>query len=164
MATRTRIGAAIDALLGILRGTPSLAQVDIVDGPPLDWGSIRLPSTQPQKGDGTSFLFVGASPDATLAAESTLDWNAAGAVSRDERLQIVCTAVGWSGALDTKAARDLVLTRMGDVEDAIHADPTIAGSVLYSEVSSVDHLDYVQTDRGLAAVAVFRVACRAYLS
>jgi hypothetical protein len=162
MPATTRLGAAIDALLAVLGATPSLARVDIVDGPPLDWAQIRLPV--PQKGDGSSYLFVGASPEGTLAAESSFDWNAAGAVSRDERLQIVCTAVGWSGELATKAARDLVLTRLGDVEIAIHADPTIAGSVLYSEVSSVDHLDYVQTDRGIAAVGVFRVSARAYLS
>jgi hypothetical protein len=162
MATSTRLGATIDALLAILGSTPSLAEVDIIDGPPLDWGKIRLPVGQ--KGDGTGFLFIGAAPDSDLAAESALDWNAAGAVSRDERLQVVCSAVGWTGDLVAKTARDRVLTLLGYVEAAVHADPSLGQAVLYSEVSSIDRLDYLQTDRGIAAVGVFRVSARAYLS
>ncbi len=162
MATSTRLGATIDAILGVLQGQPALAQVDIVDGPPTTWGQVRLPV--PQKGDGTGFLFIGAAPDSDLAGESALDWNAAGAVSRDERLQIVCSAVGWTGDLVTKTARDRALALVKLVEDAVHADPSLGQVVLYSEVSSVDRLDYQTNDRGVSAVAVFRIAARAYLS
>ena len=158
--TTSRIGVATDALVTLSRA--ALAGVDVVDGPPLSWSAITLAT--PQIGDGFRFLFIGAAPGSDTFVEGVQDFNAAGAVSRDERFDVICTALGWSGDSVAKTARDRSLGLMAAVETLIKADPSLGGAVLYSRVSTVDRGDVQQNDKGVSVPIVFRVACRAYLS
>lgn len=164
MATTSRIPAGIDALLGVLAVRPALAQVDIIDGPPLAWGAIKLATSS--TGDGQRYLFIGAGLDGTMASEGVQEFNAAGAVSRDERFEVLCVALAWSGdGAAVKATRDLAFALVGEVEQAIRADPSLGNAVLYCLLSSVDRHDQIQQpDRGLSVTVSFRVAFRAYLS
>ena len=162
MPTTTRIGAAVTALHTAATARPALSKVDVVDGPPLDWGEIQLP--QNARGDGRRFLFIGAQPDSDTAAESTMDYNAAGAVSRDETFYVLCTVVGWQGGKSMKKSRDAAESVLAEVDKMIQADPTLGGVVLYSRVATVDSLDQPPNGRGASAPYVFRVACRAYLA
>ena len=163
MADTSRIVPALEALVDRLAARPALSTVDVVDGPPLDWEGIKLPT--PQKGDGKRYLFVGASPgDDETAAEGAQDFNAAGAVSRDENFAIILSALGIDGGGSMRVARGYARALMTEVEQCIRADVTIGDTVLYSRVSTVDRLDQSQNSGGASATFVFRVACRAYLS
>lgn len=162
MAETSAIVPAIEALLAALAARPALSRVDVVDGPPLDWDEMRLPD--PERGDGTRYLFVGASPEDDTAAEGAQDFNAAGAVSRDEMFTVACTAVAVDGGGVMATARARARALVAEVEQCIRADVTIGDTVLYSRVSTVDRLDQEQNDRGASVVIVFSVACRAYLN
>jgi hypothetical protein len=159
----SRMVPAIESLVAILAARPALSKVDVVDGPPLDWDELKLPV--PQLGDGKRFLFIGASPgDDDTAAEGAQDFNAAGAVSRDETFAIICSALGIDGGGDMKVARGYASALVAEVEQTIRSDVTIGDTVLYSRLSTVDRLDQEQNSRGASVTFVFRIAARAYLS
>jgi hypothetical protein len=159
----SRMVPAIEALIDRLRARPALSKVDVVDGPALDWDEVKLAT--PQKGDGRRFLFIGASPgDDDTAAEGSQDFNAAGAVSRDEVFAIVCSAVGVDGGGDMRTARGYASALVAEVEQCIREDVTIGDTVLYSRLSTVDRLDQEQNSRGASVTTVFRISARAYLS
>jgi len=160
MATTSRIGVAQDALVAL--AAAQLPGVDVVDGPPLNWDQITL--AVPQIGDGSRYLFVGAQPQSVTWVQGQQDFNAAGAVSRDENFEVFCTALGYSGDGVAKTARDLALAVLAGMEQAIRADPSLGGAVLYSRVSTVDRGDVTLASSGVNVPIVFRVACRAYLS
>lgn len=162
MAEVSRIVPAIEALVAALQDRPALSTVDVVDGPPLSWDAVELADSE--LGDGTRYLFVGAQPDDDTAAEGTQDFNAAGAVSRDEVFAIVCSAIGFDGSGSVPTARGRAVALQNEVEQCIREDVTIDNTVLYSRLSTVDRLDQQQNDRGASVTIVFRVACRAYLS
>jgi len=160
MATTSRAGVAQDALVAL--ATAQLPGVDVVDGPPLNWDQITL--AVPQVGDGTRYLFVGAQPQSATWLTGQQDFNAAGAVSRDEHFEIICTALGFSGDGMAKTARDAALAVMAGMEQAIRLDPSLGQAVLYSRVSTVDRGDVTLNASGVNVPIIFRVACRAYLS
>jgi hypothetical protein len=160
MATTSRAGVAQDALVAL--ATAQLPGVDVVDGPPLTWDQIKLATDQ--LGDGTRYLFIGAQPQSATWLQGQQDFNAAGAVSRDEHFEIICTALGYSGDGVAKTARDAALAVMAGLEQVIRADPSLGGVVLYSRVSTVDRGDITLNTSGVNVPIIFRVACRAYLS
>jgi hypothetical protein len=155
----TQIPAAIDALLAKMQ-TAIGATTNVVDGPPLSWGPIQLPANEVSE---TRYLFIGARPDDDDSADGENEYNAAGAVSLDERFVIWCTAFVWSGA-SLKPNRDDCAGIVTSVRQAIAADPTLAGAVLYSRVSAITSLAQHQDEQGTDAVIVFPVSCRAYLT
>lgn len=166
MATQTSaMPGAIDALIAALEGDAELSNVDVVDGPLLDWEAMT--PAKPQRGDGSRWLVVGGQPgDESRAAEGGQEWGATGTGmghSRDERFAIYCTAVVFDGGQDVKAARDAAFAVIARVEDLLRVDPTIDGAVLYAEFGGVTELRQTMSSKGTTVDALFYVAARAYL-
>jgi hypothetical protein len=149
----SRVPAAVDALLAILRAAPGLAGADIVDGPP----AVNL--TELRR------IHVGWQPGAEAAVSLTQDFNAAGARTRDEVFQIACYAEARGGDRDMQARRTEVFALVGEVETALRASgaapsaPTLGGTVLWAHLTAGD-LTQVQGDGSLAGLA-FTVTCQA---
>jgi hypothetical protein len=160
MSTTSRIPAAVDALITALN-TAIGVTTNVVDGPPLAWDNIQLPAGAVVE---ERFLFVGARPDDENPIEGDQDFNAAGAVSRDETFTIWCTAFVWGGDQVMKTRRDDAFGIVAAVEQAIRTDPSLAGAVLYSRMSGVQSAIGRQTEDGTDMTVVFAVACRAYLT
>lgn len=152
MATST-VPAAIDALLAILRTTPALADVSVVDGPP----------TTNAIGDR---LFVGYQPGRDVAVEILQEWNAAGARTRDEAYDIACYAESRGGDLDMQPRRTRAFEVVAAVETALRATnaaptaPTLTGTVLWAELTA-GGLEQLQTADGPVSGVAFTVHCRA---
>ncbi|PAZ15681.1 hypothetical protein CLM62_12860 [Streptomyces sp. SA15] len=152
MAT-SRVPAAVDALLSILRAASALSAVDVVDGPPTtDLSNLKR-------------IHVGWQPGAEAAVGLRQEFAYAGARRRDEEFDIVCYAEARSGDTDMAARRTEVFALVAAVEDALRATdaaptaPTLNGAVLWAELTT-GSLQQVQADGSLAGLA-FTVACRA---
>ncbi|MEU1559513.1 hypothetical protein ABZ504_03205 [Streptomyces mirabilis] len=149
----SRVPAAVDALLAILQAAPALAEVAIVDGPPV----VNL--TQLRR------IHVGWQPSADTAVNLTQDFNAAGARTRNEAFAISCYAEARAGDTDMHARRNEVFALVGEVETALRATntaptaPTLNGTVLWAHLTAGD-LAQLQ-DEGSLAGLVFTVTCQA---
>lgn len=152
MAT-SRVPAAVDALLTILRATQALSEVRIVDGPE----STNLTDLKR--------IHVGWHPGAESAVSLQQEFNSAGARTRDEAFAISCYAEARSGDTDMKARRDEVFALVGEVETALRATnaaptlPTLNGTVLWAHLTAGD-LTQMQAEGSLAGLA-FTVTCQA---
>lgn len=152
MAT-SRVPAAVDALLAILRAAPALAQALVLDGPPIELA-------------GNQRLYVGWAPDGGAAVNLTQDFNAAGARTRDEDFVINCYAEVWSGDTSMQVQRTAVFALVAAVETALRATgaapeaPTLNGTVLWSHLTAGDLAQFQDTDGARAGLA-FAVTCRA---
>lgn len=149
----SRVPAAVDALLAILRAAPALAEVAIVDGP----SSVNF--TQKQR------LYVGWQPSGEAAVSLEQAFNGAGARTRDETFTIACYAEARSGDTDMQTRRNEVFALVGEVETALRATnaaptaPTLNGTVLWAHLTAGD-LTQVQ-DQGSLAGLSFTVSCQA---
>lgn len=161
MATTSRIPAAIDALLAAAR--TALPAVSVVDGPPLSWDGIQLADPADAVSE-RAYLFVGADLDSDVSAAGEQDFNAAGAVSRDETFAVSFVAYAWNGDPKVKDRRDEAFAIVSGIESALRGDPALAGAVLYSRVATVGRVAQRQTEGGSDCSVEFTVACRAYLS
>lgn len=152
MAT-SRVPAAVDALLAILRAAPALAGVLVVDGPP------AVNYTDRHR------IYVGWQPGADAAVDLTQDFNAAGARTRDENFDISCYAESRTGDKDMAARRTRVFELVAAVETALRATdaaptaPTLSGTVLWAHLTT-GSLTQIQSEGALAGLA-FTVTCRA---
>lgn len=152
MAT-SRVPAAVDALVAILRAAPALSEVRIVDGPE----STNLTDLRR--------IHVGWHPGAESAVSLQQEFNSAGARTRDEAFEISCYAEARSGDTDMKARRDEVFALVGEVETALRATnaaptlPTLNGTVLWAHLTAGD-LVQVQSEGSLAGLS-FTVTCQA---
>lgn len=149
----SRVPAAVDALLAILRAAPALTGALIVDGPPIELA-------------GNQRLYIGWNPDGGGAVNLVQDFNAAGARTRDEDFVINCYAEVWSGDRDMQVQRAAVFALLGVVETELRATnaepeaPTLGGTVLWSHLTAGDVTQAQDTDGARAGVA-FAVTCRA---
>jgi hypothetical protein len=149
----SRVPAAVDALLAILRAAPALAEVAIVDGP----SSVNF--TQLRR------LYVGWHPGGEAAVSLTQDFNSAGARTRDEVFAISCYAEARAGDKDMQGRRSEVFALVGEVETALRATnaaptaPTLNGTVLWAHLTAGD-LTQLQDQGSLAGLA-FTVTCQA---
>ncbi|MCG0061738.1 hypothetical protein L0F81_00290 [Streptomyces tricolor] len=149
----SRVPAAVDALLTILRAAAGLSDVDIVDGP------TALNLTRLKR------IHVGWQPGAESAVALEQSFNAAGARTRDEVFQIACYAEARAGDREMKARRDEVFALVGEVETALRATsaapmaPTLNGTVLWAHLTAGD-LTQAQAE-GSAAGLAFTVTCQA---
>ncbi|MGW7239735.1 hypothetical protein [Streptomyces sp. NPDC054804] len=149
----SRVPAAIDALLEILRATPALSEVAIVDGP------STINYTQRQR------LYIGWQPNAEASVSLEQAFNGAGARTRDEAFSISGYLESRSGDTDMKARRDEVFALLGVVETALRATngapmaPTLNGTVLWAHLTAGD-LDQIQ-ENGSSAGLNFTVTCQA---
>lgn len=149
----SRVPAAVDALLAILRAAPALAEVRIVDGPE----AVNL--TERHR------IHVGWQPGADSAVALTQDFASAGARLRDEDFEISCYAETRSGDTDMAVHRAKVFDLVGAVEAALRATdaaptaPTLNGTVLWAHLTT-GNLQQLQSEGALAGLA-FTVTCRA---
>jgi len=149
----SRVPAAVDALLAILRAAPGLAEAAIVDGP------VGINLTQRQR------IHVGWQPGADSAVSLEQSFNAAGARTRDEAFTISCYAEARAGNTVMKERRDEVFALVGEVETALRATndaptaPTLNNTVLWAHLTAGD-LTQVQAEGSLAGLA-FTVTCQA---
>ena len=153
MATTSRVPAALEALLAILRALPALEAVRIVDGQE----AVNLTDRHR--------IHVGWSPSAESAVTLQQEWNGAGARTRDEVFFIACYAESRGGDKDMALRRAKVFELVAAVEQALRATneapeaPTLDGTVLWSEVTTGD-LFQSHAEGAIAGLA-FTIACRA---
>lgn len=156
MAT-SKVPAAIDALVSILRASSALSGVRVIDGPPAG-------STSDQADN--DYVYVGWQPDSDIAAEMTQDFNAAGARTRDEAFTIPGTIDTWSGDTDMSARRARAFVLLAALEDAIRATganptaPNLNSTVLWAHLTN-GNLEQASTEKGVRARIPFAVSCRA---
>lgn len=149
----SRVPAAVDALLAILRVAPGLSEVAVVDGPP----SVNLTTLRQ--------IYVGWQPSGEAAVGIEQQFNGAGARTRDEAFAISCYAEARSGDKDMQARRNEVFALVGEVETALRATnaaptaPTLNGTVLWAHLTAGD-LNQTQAEGSLAGLA-FTVTCQA---
>lgn len=151
--TTSRVPAAVDALLEILRAAPALANIRIVDGPE------SVNATERHR------IHIGWQPGGESAVSLEQSFNAAGARTRDEAFAISCYAESRSGDKDMAIRRAKVFEIVAAVETALRATneapmaPTLNGTVLWAHLTTGD-LTQAQTDGALAGLA-FTVTCQA---
>ncbi|MBP2583396.1 hypothetical protein J3A78_003874 [Streptomyces sp. PvR006] len=155
MAT-SAVPAAIDALLEILRAAPALAEVQIVDGPPVDDQAV------PDQ------LCIGWQPGDSESATMLQEFAYAGARSRNEEGVITCWIDCWSGDIDIRPRRLRAFEVLAVVEDALRASdtareaPTLNGTVQWSQLAA-GSLRQVSSDQGARAALGFTVTYLARL-
>ncbi|TXS20208.1 hypothetical protein EAO70_09350 [Streptomyces sp. adm13(2018)] len=154
MATTSRVPAAVNALLALLKAAPALAGVRIVDGPP----SVNLTERR--------VLYVGWQRGSDLAVSLEQDFNAAGARTRDETFVIGGYIESRSGDKDAAALhRDRAFEILAAVEDALRATdaaptaPTLNNTVLWAHIVTGDL--FQEQSEGTLVGLNFSVACRA---
>lgn len=158
----SRIPAAIDALIAAVAGPSAFTEpTNVVDGPPASWDAVSLADEDAVS--ETRYLFIGAAPDDDDGADGPHDFNAAGAVSMDERFTLHNTAVVFSGDTAIKTLRDAAFGIIAALDLAIRNDPSLGQAVLYSRMSGVSAYRPEQYEGGAAVTVVFTVDCRAYL-
>jgi hypothetical protein len=146
------IPTAIDALIAAF----TAAGVYVVDGQ----------GASDDASQATVFVGLG-DPDGDAfenAAQSDQEWAWLGHRQRDETLSIHCVASAWTGDDTPKAARDAAFALVRVISDAITADPSLGGTVLF--VRSIDGLTLRQlrSTEGARADIPFTITCRARLS
>ncbi|MFE7444558.1 hypothetical protein ACFU7X_29385 [Streptomyces chartreusis] len=151
--TTSRVPAAVDALLAILRASPALADIRIVDGPE------AVNNTDRHR------IHVGWQPGGESAVSLEQAFNGAGARTRDEAFAIACYAESRTGDKDMAARRTKVFEIVAAVEVALRATnelpeaPTLNGTVLWAHLTTGD-LIQAQTEGSLAGLS-FTVTCQA---
>jgi hypothetical protein len=149
----SRVPAAVDALVAILRAAPTLAEVRIVDGPE----SVNLTDRDR--------IHVGWQPGGDAAVTLSQDFNSAGARTRDEEFEISCYAESRGGDKDMTVRRSRAFALVGAVEEALRATdaaptaPTLGGTVLWAHLTT-GNLTQNQAEGSLAGLA-FTVTCHA---
>lgn len=152
MATSS-VPRAIAAVVTILRAAPSLADIEVIDGPPVDDQSMA------------DQVFIGWAPDGE-AAEFLQSFASAGARTRDENLTITGWLESWTGDDDIAARRERAFELLAAVENALRATdptptaPTLGGAVQWSEVTR-GVLRQSYTEQGAHVGIAFTVSCRA---
>ena len=118
--------------------------------------------------DGGLYVLVGVDdPDSEgyqTAAESAQGWAWLGRQAHYEDITVHSVVVAWNGDADQKAARDSAYAAMKVVAEAIAADPSLGGSVLWT-LGVVSHdLRQIQDDKGASALLRFDVTCKAQIA
>ncbi|NUS74941.1 MAG: hypothetical protein HOV70_01910 [Streptomyces sp.] len=151
--TTSRVPAAVDALLAILRATPALEDIRIVDGPD------AVNQTDRHR------IHIGWQPGSEAAVTLQQQFNAAGARTRDEAFTIACYAETRGGDKDMALRRARVFEIVAAVETALRATneaptaPTLNGTVLWAHITAGD-LFQVQSEGAIAGLH-FTVTCQA---
>ena len=153
MAT-SAVPGAITALLAVLRATPALSDVQVIDGPP---------TTDMADPD---IIAVGWSTDGDQSAQLVQNFNAAGARTRDEDFEITGYIDCWRGDQEFSTVRARAFTLLAVVETAIRASgpnpeaPTLNGAVMWAHLTG-GVLRQSFTDQGTRAALSFTVTCHA---
>ncbi|MFE6482398.1 hypothetical protein ACFVGN_05585 [Streptomyces sp. NPDC057757] len=149
----SRVPAALNALLEILRARPALEGVAIVDGPT----AVNLTNRRR--------IHIGWSPGAEQAVALEQSFSGAGARTRDEEFVISCYAESRGGDKDMALRRGDAFTLIGEVEQALRATneapeaPTLNGTVLWAHLTTGDLAQ--SASEGATVGVAFTVSCRA---
>jgi hypothetical protein len=109
----SRYGLVVDALISAI---DSATGVTVIDGP----------ANQTLTAD--EYVVVGGTDDLDDAAGTIdQDWAGIGRQARNEAGLVACAVLVGSGGDVVKTARDRALVILGQIEDALRADPTLGG-------------------------------------
>ena len=149
----TRFDAVCLALTAMWQAAPTLAGVQVVDGPQVN-------------GDASSsWLFVGSDGgepaddvEAAVAEQSFMAF----ARTKQEDAEVTCAAVVVRGDTDIPAARAAANAILSAAEDLLRADLLLGGLVMKSHISAYRYIP-VQTQAGAKVRIVFTVTYLAQL-
>jgi len=150
MAT-TAVPQVINGIISVLGASSGLAGVRIFDGPEID---MSYPS---------DFIAVGhdGSEDGEVSvANVTQVFEQLGNMKQFEDGSVECFLSTWDGGTSLSARRTRAGVILSAVDSAIRADSTLAGSCIYSLLSS-HQMTYLQTDQGAAVNISFTITYRA---
>ena len=150
MAT-TAIPQVINGIISTLGASSALSGVRIFDGPEVD---MSYPS---------DFIAVGhdGSEDGEVSvANVTQVFEQLGNMKQFEDGTVDCFLSTWDGGTSLSARRARAGVLLSAIDTAIRADATLAGSCLYSLLSS-HQMTYLQTDQGAAVNISFTITYRA---
>jgi hypothetical protein len=150
MAT-TAIPQVINGIISTLGGSSALTGVRIFDGPEVD---MSYPS---------DFIAVGhdGSEDGEVSVASvTQIFEQLGNMKQFEDGTVDCFLSTWDGGTSLSARRARAGVILSAIDTAIRADSTLAGSCIYSLLSS-HQMTYLQTDQGAAVNINFIITYRA---
>lgn len=148
------VPALLDALVTQTRA--ALPAVTVLDGPEVTGIAPGL------------FLLIGVddleAESGGFAVEARQEWANANGTARDESGDITCTALGWNGDGDQKAARDAVYGAVDALADLLRANPALdVDGLLWTSFGSMSQLTQAQGDTGAIAQLTFRINYRARL-
>jgi hypothetical protein len=150
MAT-TAVPQVINGIISVLGASSALSGVRIFDGPEID---MSYPS---------DFIAVGhdGSEDGEVSvANVTQVFEQLGNMKQFEDGSVECFLSTWDGGTSLSARRTRAGVILSAVDSAIRADSTLAGSCIYSLLSS-HQMTYLQTDQGAAVNISFTITYRA---
>lgn len=150
MAT-TAIPQVINGIISTLGGSSALTGVRIFDGPEVD---MSYPN---------DFIAVGhdGSEDGEVSVASvTQTFEQLGNMKQFEDGTVDCFLSTWDGGTSLSARRARAGVLLSAIDTAIRADSTLAGSCIYSLLSS-HSMTYLQTDQGAAVNINFTITYRA---
>lgn len=150
MATTSRAPAVIDALVALCQAAPGLSEAKVLDGPQVTANPLKAAICIGWDGD----------EDNDQAVESTQEWAGLGAKSKDETLQVTCAAIAWHGATTTKPVRDSAYALVGEVEDALRADPSLGFPPPTVCAIATGNAFQRQTGKGALCRVVFTIAVK----
>lgn len=145
MATST-IPAAIDGLIDIIAAESSLAGIAIIDGQP----TTELPP---------DYIAIGFADEAGEAIVGRQDPATLGNLRRSEVYTIACEISAWTGSTVMKTVRDRAFYILAGVENAVRADGTLHGSVIFGDFGEIQ-VAQVQTAQGAVVVIRFTIAVK----
>ena len=150
MAT-TAIPQVINGIISTLGESSALTGVRIFDGPEVD---MSYPN---------DFIAVGhdGSEDGEVSVASvTQIFEQLGNMKQFEDGTVDCFLSTWDGGTSLSARRARAGVLLSAIDTAIRADSTLAGSCIYSLLSS-HSMTYLQTDQGAAVNISFTITYRA---
>jgi len=150
MAT-TAVPQVINGIISVLGASSALSGVRIFDGPEID---MSYPS---------DFIAVGhdGSEDGEVSvANVTQVFEQLGNMKQFEDGSVECFLSTWDGGTSLSARRTRAGVLLSAIDTAIRADSTLAGSCIYSLLSS-HQMTYMQTDQGAAVNINFTITYRA---
>ena len=150
MAT-TAVPQVINGIISVLGASSALSGVRIFDGPEID---MSYPS---------DFIAVGhdGSEDGEVSvANVTQVFEQLGNMKQFEDGSVECFLSTWDGGTSLSARRTRAGVLISAIDTAIRADSTLAGSCIYSLLSS-HQMTYMQTDQGAAVNINFTITYRA---
>lgn len=139
------IPAFLDALVPKLTAAPGMGDVQVVDGPPIDY--LR-----------PDVIAVGVSTEDLSVESETAD---AGLRARRERVDVTCLARSWTGDADLAPRRVRAFAMVTAVETVLADDPTVGGSVTRARLTSAVYTP-VRNREGVGAFVEFRIQVDAF--
>lgn len=151
MTATSRAPAVIDALVALFEAAAGLAGVEVVDGPEVTGDSLQ------------EAVFVGydGDPDGDgEAATFEQAWAGLGALAKDETFTVTCAVVVWRGSTKVRPIRLRVYELLGEVENALRADPSLGLPPPSVVAMAAGSLVQSQRQTGLECRIPFQVAVK----